>query len=87
MIRKLKKILDEKLVEDLIFFRLVQVFAKGYNEENSKVIENDLNGLSGVMFVHIHAHDGETVVDYMPSKTKLTEILKVYENHDVDPNL
>ncbi len=62
-------------------------FAKGYDEENSKVIENDLNGLSGVMFVHIHAHDGETVVDYMPGKTKLTEILKVYENHDVDPNL
>ena len=65
----------------------LQFFAKGYTEENAKEIEKSLLGLPGVMFVHIHAHDGETVIDYAPSKTKLTDILKVFESRGLEADL
>ena len=65
----------------------LQFFAKGYTESNAQEIENDLTALPGVMFVHIHSHDGETVIDYIPEKTKLSKILSVFENHEVDANL
>ena len=42
-------------------------------------MEKKLLGMAGVLYVHIHAHDGETTVDYAPSKTKLTEIVKAFE--------
>ena len=41
-------------------------------------------GLPGVLYVHIHAHDGETTVDYNPEKTKLGEILKVLNARGLD---
>ena len=65
----------------------LQFFATGYTEDSAKVIEKNLLGLPGVMFVHIHSHDGETVIDYNPAKTKLKEILKVFDANNVDADL
>ena len=62
----------------------LQFNAKGYTEDSAKIIEKSLLGLSGVMYVHIHAHDGETTIDYNPSKTKLTEILKIFDQNNVE---
>lgn len=61
----------------------LQFTAEGYTEESAKVVEKNLLGLPGVMYVHIHAHDGETTIDYSPKKTKLTEILGVFEKNNV----
>ena len=44
-------------------------------------------GLAGVLYVHIHAHDGETTVDYDPAKTKLTEILGIFEERGLSAAL
>ena len=65
----------------------LQFFAEGYTEDSAKEIEKNLLGLRGVMLVHIHAHDGETVIDYDPKKTKLTEIIGVFAKNNVDANL
>ena len=65
----------------------LQFFVKGYTEENAKDVEKALLGLPGVMFVHIHAHDGETVIDYAPGKTKLTEILGVFQSRGLEADL
>ena len=61
--------------------------AEGYDENNAKTIEENLLGLPGVLYVHIHTHDGETTIDYDPKKTKLTAILKVFEENGVDASL
>ena len=53
----------------------LQFTVTGYTDESAKEVERALFGLPGVLFVHIHAHDGETTVDYSPKKTKLTDIL------------
>jgi copper chaperone CopZ len=50
-------------------------------------MEKHLLGMPGVMYVHIHAHDGETTVDYAPSKTKLTEIMAAFEDAGLTANL
>ncbi len=65
----------------------LQFTANGYTEDSAKVIEKTLLGLPGVMYVHIHAHDGETTIDYAPKKTKLGEILRVFENNGVDAQI
>ena len=65
----------------------LQFFAKGYTEEGARDVERALLGLPGVMFVHIHAHDGETVIDYAPSKTKLTEILAAFQSRGLEADL
>ncbi len=65
----------------------LQFFAKGYTEENAKDVETALLGLPGVMFVHIHAHDGETVIDYAPAKTKLSQILNVFQSRGLEADL
>ncbi|MBR5914212.1 MAG: hypothetical protein IKZ58_07620 [Selenomonadaceae bacterium] len=65
----------------------LQFNAEGYTEDSAKDVEKTLLGLPGVMYVHIHAHDGETTIDYNPKKTKLTEILGVFENHGVNANI
>lgn len=57
----------------------LQFTVTGYTEESAKEVEKALLGLPGVLFVHIHAHDGETTVDYAPKKTKLTDILAIFE--------
>lgn len=61
----------------------LQFYAKGYTEESAKVVEKNLLGLPGVMYVHIHAHDGETTIDYDPNKTKLMEIISVFAKNNV----
>ena len=65
----------------------LQFTANGYTDDSAKIIEKTLLGLPGVMYVHIHAHDGETTVDYAPKKTKLSEILRVFEDNDVDAQI
>ena len=57
----------------------LQFTVSGYTEETAGEVEKTLLGLPGVLYVHIHAHDGETTVDYSPKKTKLTDILGVFE--------
>ncbi len=65
----------------------LQFSAVGYTEDNAKKIEETLLGLPGVLYVHIHTHDGETTIDYDPKKTKLSGILKVFEDNDVAASL
>lgn len=38
----------------------LQFFVKGYTVENAAAVEKALLGLAGVLYVHIHTHDGET---------------------------
>ena len=56
-------------------------------EESAKEVEKALLGLPGVLFVHIHAHDGETTVDYSPAKTKLMDILGVLQARNLEAAL
>ena len=65
----------------------MQFTVHGYTEDSAKACEKALLGLPGVMYVHIHAHDGETTVDYAPSKTKLTEIMAAFEDAGLTANL
>ncbi len=65
----------------------LQFTAEGYTEDSAKNIEKNLLGLAGVMYVHIHAHDGETTIDYNPAKTKLTEIVKIFSQDNVEPQI
>ena len=65
----------------------LQFTAKGYTPENASLVEKNLLGLAGVLYVHIHAHDGKTTIDYNPSKTKLREILKVFDDHGVEADI
>ena len=62
----------------------LQFIVHGYTEEIAQEVEKELLGLPGVLYVHIHAHDGETTVDYNPEKTKLGEILKVLNARGLD---
>lgn len=62
----------------------LQFNAKGYTDESAKTVEKNLLGLPGVMYVHIHAHDGETTIDYNPAKTKLMDILKIFDQNQVE---
>ena len=65
----------------------MQFTAKGYTQESAAAVEKNLLGLAGVLYVHIHAHDGETTIDYNPEKTKLREILKVFDSHGVEADI
>lgn len=65
----------------------LQFTVKGYTEESAKGVEKALLGLPGVLFVHIHAHDGETTVDYSPAKTKLMDILGVLQARNLEAAL
>ena len=65
----------------------LQFTVTGYTEENAKVVEKALLGLPGVLFVHIHAHDGETTVDYSPAKTKLMDILSIFNARGLEAAL
>ena len=65
----------------------LQFNAKGYTPENAKIVEKSLLGLPGVLYVHIHAHDGETTIDYNPAKTKLMDILNVFNQNSVEAEL
>ena len=65
----------------------LQFTAKGYTQESAAAVEKNLLGLAGVLYVHIHAHDGETTIDYNPEKTKLREILKVFDSPGVEADI
>lgn len=65
----------------------LQFFVKGYTEENAAAVEKALLGLPGVLYVHIHTHDGETTVDYDPAKTKLTELVGTFDAHGLSAEL
>ena len=65
----------------------LQFTVKGYTEESAKEVEKALLGLPGVLFVHVHAHDGETTVDYSPAKTKLMDILGVLQARNLEAAL
>ena len=65
----------------------LQFTDKDYTEESAKEVEKALLGLPGVLFVHIHAHDGETTVDYSPAKTKLMDILGVLQARNLEAAL
>lgn len=65
----------------------LQFTVKGYTEESAKEVEKALLGLPGVLFVHIHAHDGETTVVYSPAKTKLMDILGVLQARNLEAAL
>ena len=52
----------------------IKFFVKGYDNSNVKDVEKNLLGLPGVYHVHIHVHDGQTTIDYNPSRTALSEI-------------
>ena len=65
----------------------LQFTVEGYTEELAKDVEKALFGLPGVLFVHIHAHDGETTVDYVPKKTKLMDILGVFQKRGLEAQL
>ena len=39
------------------------------------------------MYVHIHAHDGETTIDYSPKKPRLTDILVFFERRGLSAAL
>ena len=65
----------------------LQFTTKGYTETNAKEVEKALLGLPGVLFVHIHAHDGETTVDYNPAKTKLMDILNIFNTRGLEAAL
>lgn len=65
----------------------LQFTATGYTDDTAKTVEKSLLGLSGVLYVHIHAHDGETTIDYNPAKTRLSEILGVFAKNSVEPQL
>ena len=62
----------------------LQFIVHGYTEEIAHEVETELLGMPGVLYVHIHAHDGETTVDYNPEKTKLGEILKALHARGLD---
>lgn len=65
----------------------LQFTVTGYTEDSAQECEKALLGLPGVLFVHIHAHDGETTVDYAPSKSKLKDILGVFEERGLEAAL
>ena len=65
----------------------LQFTVEGYTEDSAKKMEKKLLGMAGVLYVHIHAHDGETTIDYAPSKTKLTEIMNAFSEEDLTANL
>ncbi len=65
----------------------LQFIVSGYTEDSAKAMEKKLLGMAGVMYVHIHAHDGETTVDYSPAKTKLTQIVAAFEEEGLTANL
>ena len=65
----------------------LQFYAEGYTEDSAKTVEKNLLGLPCVMYVHIHAHDGETTIDYDPKKTKLTDIISVFAKNEVQAQI
>ena len=56
----------------------VKLYVKGYSNSNVLDIEKSLLRLTGVSNVHIHAHNGQTTIDYNPVQTPLVQIHAVF---------
>ena len=65
----------------------LEFMVKGYTEENAKEAEKALLGLPCVLHVHIHAHNGETFIDYAAGKTKLSAISGVFEKLGLEADI
>jgi hypothetical protein len=65
----------------------LQFTVDGYTDDSAKEVEKTLLGLPGVLFVHIHAHEGATTIDYAPAKTKLMDILQVFYHKGLTANI
>ena len=65
----------------------LQVQVTGYAEENVHEVEKALLGMPGVMYVHIHADEGATTIDYNPAKTKLMDILNIFNTRGLEAAL
>ena len=63
----------------------IQLYVKGYDKNDAKDVERSLLGLSGVYHVHIHAHDGQTTIDYNPSLTSLNDITSLMFESGLQP--
>lgn len=51
---------------------------EGYSKESIDQTKRTLLGLPGVYSVHIHAHDGETTINYNPAKTSINDLTAVF---------
>lgn len=47
---------------------------EGYTKQNVQEMKEHLMGLPGIYNVHIHAHNGETTINYNPAKTPLSQL-------------
>ena len=65
----------------------LQFLVKGYTEEKAQEAEKALLSLPGVYHVHIHAHDGETTIDYDPAKTKFLALMEEFDRRSLSPQL
>lgn len=53
----------------------MKLYVKGFTGNNwVAAVEKALLRLPGVYHVHIHAHDGETIVDYNPTRSSINDI-------------
>ncbi|EGO64046.1 heavy-metal-associated domain-containing protein [Acetonema longum] len=50
----------------------IKLIVNGFG--NAKEVEKSLLGLPGVYHVHVHAHDGQTTVDYNPARISPSDI-------------
>jgi len=46
----------------------------------AKTIEKTLLGMPGILYVHVHAYDGQTKIDYNPTRTTLEGIAHKLES-------
>ena len=65
----------------------LQFQVKGYAGDNVHDVEKTLLGMPGVMYVHIHADEGATTIDYNPAKTKLMDIMNVFASRGLEAAL
>ena len=65
----------------------LQFTVTGYTEESAASAEKALLSLPGVYHVHVHAHDGETTIDYDPAKTKFLALMGEFDRLGLSPQL
>lgn len=59
----------------------ITIIIKGIKTSScAKTIEKTLLGMPGVLHVHVHAHDGQTKIDYNPTRTTLEDIAQKLES-------
>ena len=60
---------------------------EGYTDANAKQMKESLLGLPGVYNVHIHAHNGETTINYNPAKTPLDQLIAEFTQRGLTARL